>query len=178
MSQSLLIVDDDEGLRRHLARALSRRGLRVRTAASHEEAIERAAEAAPDLAVVDLRIQRDNGLEVVRDLLRVEPTTRVVVLTGYGSIATAIQAMRIGAVDYLEKPADADDVLAAFAQADRPPDLAAPAIAAEPASLAKAEWEHIQRVLTECGGNVTHAAARLGLHRRSLQRKLRRPPDG
>jgi two-component system, response regulator RegA len=176
VSQSLLIVDDDEGLRTQLARAFTRRGFRVRTAAGHEEAIDLAADEAPALAIVDLRIERDNGLEVVRDLLRIEPSTRVVVLTGYGSIATAIKAMRLGAVDYLEKPADADDLIAAFSQAERLPEIEGEP-SREPASLAKAEWEHIQRVLTECDGNVTHAAQLLGIHRRSLQRKLRRPPD-
>ena len=172
---SVLVVDDDDSLREQLARAFAARGFAVRSAATAEAAIELAADESPELAVVDLRIGADNGLALVRDLLRVDDTTRVIVLTGYGSIATAVKAMRLGAVDYLNKPADLDDLIAAFEHADKPlstrtDDHAAP-------SLARVEWEHIQRVLTDCGGNVTRAAKVLGIHRRSLQRKLRRPPD-
>ncbi len=171
---TILVVDDDHALREQLTRAFARRGLDARGAASAEQARERAAEDSPELAVVDLRIGGDNGLEVVRDLLRIDPATKIVVLTGYGSIATAVKAMRLGAVDYLTKPADVDDLLAAFAHADA---AIAPAEELRPASLARVEWEHIQRVLADCDGNVTHAAQQLGIHRRSLQRKLRRAPE-
>jgi two-component system response regulator RegA len=116
-----------------------------------------------------------DGLEVVRQLREIDPTTRVVVLTGYGSIATALEAVRLGATHYLTKPADVDELLAAFARGDAEEAPAArPQVVA--ATLARVEWEHIQRVLTDCGGNVSQAARQLGLHRRSLQRKLAKYP--
>jgi two-component system response regulator RegA len=117
-----------------------------------------------------------SGLELVQALHEIDPATRVVVLTGYGSIATAIDAVRLGATYYLPKPADADDIVAAFARADAPP-LEPPEPEYEEApSLARAEWEHINRVLSDCGGNISEAARRLGIHRRSLQRKLQKYP--
>jgi two-component system response regulator RegA len=175
---SLLLVDDDEVLRERLARALRERGYDVTTAADYDGAMRAASQDSPELAVVDLRMPGRSGLELVRDLRTLDPATRIVVLTGYGSIATAVEAIRLGASHYLAKPADADDVLAAFARGAAPP-LAATTIPAEPPSLARAEWEHINRVLTDCGGNVSEAARRLGLHRRSLQRKLQKyPPRG
>ena len=133
----------------------------------------------PEYAVVDLRMPGRSGLEVVRDLAQLDPNTRIVMLTGYGSISTAVDAVRLGAVQYLPKPADADDLVAAFHRADLPP--LAPPVAAGPVdysapSLARAEWEHIQRVLRDCRGNISEAARRLGLPRRSLQRKLGKHP--
>lgn len=171
---NLLVADDDDVFREQLARALKSRGLTPWTANGYEAAMQVAAEIALDMAVVDLKLGNDNGLDLVRDLLRAAPRLQIVVLTGYGSIATAVRAVRLGALDYLAKPADADDVMRAFRHAAGVPD----AHADEPsASLARVEWEHIQRVLAECEGNVTRAARRLGLHRRSLQRKLGRPPS-
>jgi len=169
---SVLVVDDDPPLRTHLVRAFADRGWDVRGAATAEEAIECAADVSPEHAVVDLRIGADSGLAVVRDLLRIDETTRIVVLTGFGSIATATRAIRLGAIDYLTKPADCDDLITALAQgqAREVPDQQSPL------TLAEAEWEHINRVLADCNGNVTHAAKKLGIHRRSLQRKLQRPP--
>lgn len=172
---SVLVVDDDDKLRGQLGRAFASRGFSVRTAATVEEAIELAAEESPELAVVDLRIGRDNGLVAVRDLLRIDAATRIVVLTAYGSIATAVKALQLGAIDYLTKPADLDDLVAAFEQ-DRTPLPSSGEAHATP-SLAQVEWEHIQRVLADCDGNVTRAAEVLGIHRRSLQRKLRRAPE-
>jgi two-component system, response regulator RegA len=172
---SLLLADDDDVFRDRLARALSDRGYDVRMAASYDDAIRLAESDSPELAVVDLRMPGRSGLELVRDLKALDTSTRIIVLTGYGSIATAIEAMRLGAVHYLQKPADADDVLNAFARADAPPLENLPE-AYETPSLARAEWEHIHRVLSECGGNVSEAARRLGLHRRSLQRKLHKFP--
>ncbi len=172
---SILIVDDDERFREQLARALSRRGFEVREATDHESAMEAAHKESPELAVVDLRMPGKSGLEVLRDLIALDENTRVVVLTGYGSIATAVEAMRLGAANYLPKPADAHDILAAFARADAPPlvgieeDFEAP-------SLERTEWEHIQRVMAECEGNISRAARRLRIHRRTLQRKLARFP--
>jgi two-component system response regulator RegA len=169
----LIVVDDDRALRERLARALRDRGLEVRTAASFDEAVTRARESRPARAVVDLRMPGRSGLELVRELREIAPAIEIVVLTGYGSIATAVEAMRLGAVHYLSKPADAEDVLAAFERNQEPP--ADPAEPMAP-SLARAEWEHINRVLADAGGNVSEAARRLGLHRRSLQRKLSKFP--
>lgn len=174
---TILLVDDDEVFRERLGRALRDRGYEVRMADGYESALGAAAADSPEYAVVDLRMDGRSGLEVVRDLAQLDPSTRIVVLTGYGSIATAVDAVRLGAVQYLTKPADADDLVAAFERAEQPPlvAVAAPADYHAP-SLARAEWEHIQRVLSDCGGNISEAARRLGLHRRSLQRKLSKYP--
>jgi two-component system response regulator RegA len=116
-----------------------------------------------------------SGLELLQALLAIDPATKIVVLTGYGSIATAIDAVRLGATHYLPKPADADDIVAAFARGESPP-LEPPEPDYQAPSLARAEWEHINRVLSDCGGNISEAARRLGIHRRSLQRKLQKYP--
>jgi two-component system response regulator RegA len=170
---SLLLVDDDATFRERLARAFRERGWDVRTAGGHEDALRLAQADTPELAVVDLRMPGKSGLELVRDLVGLDPGTHCIVLTGYGSIATAVDAMKLGAVHYLAKPADADDLIAAFERAGASPLEAPPAAADFTApSLARAEWEHIHRVLSDCGGNISEAARRLGVHRRSLQRKL------
>jgi len=170
---SLLLVDDDEVFRRRLARAFTERGFEVHEAGGAAEAIRRAAADSPEWALVDLRMPDGSGLEVVRELAALDPTTRIVVLTGYGSIATAVEAVRLGAADYLTKPADVEEILARLE--GRAPDPSQAAATPTP-SLARVEWEHIQRVLSDCGGNVSKAARRLGLHRRSLQRKLGKAP--
>ncbi|ACY18026.1 response regulator transcription factor [Haliangium ochraceum] len=172
---SILIVDDDEVFRRRLGRAFEERGYDVRTASEYEEAVQEARRDSPELAVVDLRMPGHSGLELVKALKDIDPTTKTVVLTGYGSIATAIDAMRLGAHYYLPKPADADDLEAAFARGESPP-LEPPEPHYQAPSLARAEWEHINRVLSDCGGNISEAARRLGIHRRSLQRKLQKYP--
>lgn len=125
------------------------------------------------MAVVDMRLPDQSGLDVVRQLKAIDEATAIVVLTGYGSIATALEAVRLGAMHYLTKPTDADRILAAFQHglAARPRDLPT-----DPPSLARVEWEHLNRVLTDCDGNVSEAARQLGMHRRSLQRKLSRYP--
>ncbi|HVM96872.1 MAG TPA: response regulator [Candidatus Acidoferrales bacterium] len=175
---SILIVDDDDVLRERLARAFRDRDYDVRIGNGYDEAMRLAAADSPELAVIDLRMPGRSGLELVRDLHELDPSTKIVVLTGYGSIATAIEAVRLGATYYLSKPADADDVLAAFARGEAPP-LDPPQSDYVPPSLARAEWEHINRVLSDCGGNISEAARRLGIHRRSLQRKLQKyPPAG
>jgi two-component system response regulator RegA len=174
---TLLIVDGDERFRAELAQGIRRRGFEVAEAADPEAAIAAASERNPRFAVVELRLPGASGLEVVRELKAIAPATSVVVLTGYGSIATALESLRIGATDYLTKPIGTDEVLAAFAKGDD-------GVAAEPApavpfavpSLARVEWEHIQRVLLECGGNISRTARALGIHRRSLQRKLAKRP--
>jgi two-component system, response regulator RegA len=174
-AQLILVVDDDERLRERLARAFEARGLAVRTAADYEHAIEIARESLPELAVVDLRMPGPSGLELIRALKDLDPETKIVVLTGYGSIATTIDAMRLGAVYYLQKPADADDVLSAFARAEAPPAENLDQ-GIDPPSLERVKWEHVSRVLADCGGNVSEAARKLKLHRRSLQRMLQKFP--
>ena len=171
---TLLIVEDDERLRDRLMRALADRGLSVRAAATAEEARQYAQAEAPELALVDLRIGADNGLDVIRVLKDIDPETRIVVLTGYGSVATAVEAVKRGATHYLTKPADADEILAAF----EGPDGTNRARALQPMSLDQVEWEHINRVMLECGGNLSEAARKLKLHRRTLQRKLAKYPGG
>lgn len=171
----ILVVDDDERLRERLARALEKRGFDVATAESGEHALKVADKRAPDYAVVDLRMEGMSGLELVRLLKERFPNCVIVVLTGYGSIATAVDAVKLGATHYLPKPADADDILAAFERAELPPNTA-PDFEHEVPSLARAEWEHINRVLADCDGNISKAARLLGLHRRSLQRKLSKFP--
>jgi two-component system response regulator RegA len=172
-ARSLLVVDDDEMFRTRLVRAFRQRGFDAVGVADHASALEAAREETPELALVDLRLTGASGLEVVRDLRRLDPTTVIVILTGYGSIATAVEAIKSGANSYLTKPADADQILAAF-------EKEASGEPAEPSSvpsLARVEWEHIQRVLADCDGNISQAARLLGIHRRSLQRKLARNPS-
>jgi two-component system response regulator RegA len=170
--RTVLLVDDDDTFRSRLARALRERGFAVTEAPGPRQALSAATAESPELALVDLRMPGGSGLEVVRELHAIDATTRIVVLTGYGSIATAVEAMKLGATHYLTKPATVEEILAAFEQTG--PSGAAPP--AEVASLARLEWEHISRVLQECGGNITQAAKLLGLHRRSLQRKLSKYP--
>lgn len=175
---SLLLVDDDAIYRERLGKALAARGYEVRTAANAAEAMALAEADSPELAVLDLRMPGESGLDLLRRLRALDPTTRVLMLTGYGSIATALEAVRLGAVHYLTKPADVDDILAAFdpdkACGEHSAGLESPSLALETPSLARVEWEHIQRVLGDCEGNLSEAARRLGMHRRSLQRKAAR----
>jgi two-component system response regulator RegA len=173
-AQTVMLVDDDDRLRERLAQAFTDRGYTVVMAPDHARALELARAQPIDRAVVDLRMPGPNGLTVVQDLLALQPQIQVVVVTGYGSIATAVEAMRLGVLDYLTKPAHADQILAAFeVEPDAPPsetlDYAVP-------SLAKVEREHIERVLQECNGNVSRAARMLGMHRRTLQYKLAKFP--
>jgi two-component system response regulator RegA len=173
-ARTVLVVDDDATFRERLARAFRARGFDARSASDSAEALRMAEEDSPEYAVVDLRMPEPSGLEVVKRLKVIDPTTKVLVLTGYGSIATALEAMRLGAVHYLTKPADLDDILAALERDGS--GEASPEILQEPPSLARVEWEHINRVLVDCGGNISKAARVLGLHRRSLQRKLAKHP--
>lgn len=171
----ILLVDDEEHFRDRLARALSRRGHQVLAAGDYAGAMTLLADDNPELAVVDLRMPGPSGLELVKAALTLHPQLKIVVLTGYGSIATATEAIRLGAVNYLPKPADAEEILAAFALKESEPDDEAEEDISTP-SLARAEWEHINRVLTDCAGNISEAAKRLKLHRRTLQRKLSKFP--
>lgn len=179
LPRSILIVEDDDVFRRRLAQAFADRGFEVREARDADEALEAARHDTPEFVVVDLRMPGRSGLDVVRELKALDAATSIVVLTGYGSIATALEAVRLGAQHYLTKPADVEAILAAF---ERRTDAAAPTpdapipIPMETPSLARVEWEHINRVLMDCNGNVSQAARVLGLHRRSLQRKLSKFP--
>ena len=171
----ILVVDDDERFARRLARAFEDRGFAVRLAHHHAGAIALAREAPVRFAVVDLKLPDRSGLQLIHDLRAICPDARIVMLTGYGSITTAVDAGRLGAIHYIAKPTDADMVIAAFGRVD-PLDVEPRTDDYAPPSLARTEWEHIQRVLADCGGNVSEAARRLGLHRRTLQRKLNTLP--
>lgn len=171
--RTLLVVDDDDAFRTRLVRALNVRGFAATGVGDYDQAIAAARVETPECALVDLKLPGRSGLEVVRDLKALDETTTIVVLTGYGSIATAVQAVKLGALAYLTKPVDADQIVAGFD--GRPqPDAGGLTPSAQP--LARVEWEHIQRVLADCDGNVSQAARLLGLHRRSLQRKLSKYP--
>jgi two-component system response regulator RegA len=171
--RSILVVDDDIAFRTRLVRALASRGVDARGAGSSEEAMLLARQSAPQAAILDMRMPGASGLDLIPQLLSISSTMQIVVLTGYGSIATAVEAVRRGATNYLTKPLDADQILAAFETDHAAP---VPAAAESTPSLARVEWEHIQRILTDCDGNISQAARKLGLHRRSLQRKLSKLP--
>ena len=169
----LLLVDDDATFTRVLARAMDRRGLRVSVAGSAEEGYELAKQDLPDYAVLDLKMEGDSGLVLLPKLLEMHPDMRVVILTGYSSIATAVEAIKRGATNYLCKPADADDVLTALLSQHADVDSLVPE---NPMSVDRLQWEHIQRVLNEHDGNISATARALGMHRRTLQRKLQKRP--
>ena len=172
-----LLIDDDEVFRRRLARALADRGWEVHSAADGTSAVRLASTCSPDLAVVDLRLPGMGGLDIVRELRNLDQTTCIIMLTGYGSIATALTATKLGADHYLSKPADADQILGAYQRLLAAEENPIPEpTSQEVPSLARVEWEHIQRVLADCQGNISQAAKLLGLHRRSLQRKLSKYP--
>ena len=166
--RSLLIVEDDKAFLERLARAMEGRGFAVTSCDSVAEGLTQIAKAAPAFAVVDLRLGDGNGLDVVSALKRKRPEARAIVLTGYGNIATAVTAVKLGAVDYLSKPADADDVVSALLasgnQKSEPP--------SNPMSADRVRWEHIQRIYEMCNRNVSETARRLNMHRRTLQRIL------
>ena len=164
----LLLADDDEAFRRRLSQALERRGYDVTVASGVVEACDMADAIKPEFAVVDLRMPDGSGLDVVQAVRAVRDDARVVVLTGYGNIATAVAAVKAGAVDYLAKPADADEIDAALNMGDRP----LPPPPENPMSADRVRWEHIQRVFEQCDRNVSETARRLGMHRRTLQRIL------
>ncbi len=169
----LLVVDDDEAFRESMELEFSDRGYQVLLAPDHRTALQLAAAHRPLYAVIDLRLAGERGLEVLKDLVDRLPEIRAVVLTGYGSIATAVQAIKLGATQYLTKPCDPDAIEAAFDHEPADPDVDIPEA---PPSLARHEREYIEYVLSATGGNISEAARRLGLHRQSLQRKLRKYP--
>jgi two-component system response regulator RegA len=177
---SLLLVDDDQPFRERMAGALRARGFAVFTAVDLESAVRAAAAERPEVAIVDLRLPDTSGHDVARGIAAVSPASKLVILTGYGSIASAVEAIQSGVRQYLTKPLDADELVAAIDKLEGGGAAARPA--PEPAgtegtpSLARAEWEHIQRVLGDAGGNVSEAARRLGIARRTLQLKLKKYP--
>ena len=166
--RSLLIVEDDKSFLQRLARAMEGRGFTVTTAESVADGLAQLETISPAFAVVDMRLEDGNGLEVISALKRRRPDARAIILTGYGNIATAVNAVKLGAVDYLSKPVDADDVVAALLALDgrkaEPPQ--------NPMSADRVRWEHIQRIYELCGRNVSETARRLNMHRRTLQRIL------
>ncbi len=173
-AQSILLVDDSFVLRDRLAMAFQERGFRVSVAGNYDEALAVFRQQPTDLAVLDLRMPGKPGLALLPELKKIRPETKVLILSGFGSIATAIEAIRLGATNFLPKPADADDILNAFARGGSEIDVPEVEEAISVPTLAQAEWEHIHRVLADCAGNISEAARRLGIHRRSLQRKLRK----
>lgn len=169
-NKTFLVVDDDDTLRQRLEKSLRLRGFEVTGAANATEAIAIASSMRPDMAVLDLKMPGKNGLELLAAMRECSPGTRCIILTGYGNISNAVEAIKLGAANYVTKPADADQILAALeekatVQAER--DIAPP-------SLAEAQWEHIHRVLAECNGNISEAARVLDIPRRTLQRKLKK----
>ena len=171
--RTLLLLDDDAPLRNRLGRALESRGFEVTLVESVADALAALRISQPAFAVLDMRLEDGSGLRVVEALRDARPDARVVMLTGYGNIATAVQAVKAGAVDYLSKPADADDVVRALlARGD-----AAPAPPDNPMSADRVRWEHIQRIYELCNHNVSETARRLNMHRRTLQRiRAKRAP--
>jgi len=170
---SLLLVDDDIIFCQVLSRALEKRGYTVTVAHSVEQALPLAAANPPEYAVVDLKMSGASGLLLIQSLHQLDTATRIVVLTGYASIATAVEAIKLGATQYLSKPANADEIVAAFghhASAVRP-------LNTQPSTVNRLEWEHIQRVLQENNGNISATARALNMHRRTLQRKLTKLPS-
>jgi two-component system response regulator RegA len=165
---SLVIVDDDRAFLQRLARAMETRGFQVRTGHSVAEGLDLIRQKPPAFAVIDMRLEDGNGLDVIAELARMRPNSRAIVLTGYGNIATAVSAVKLGAIDYLAKPADADDVTDALLA---PPNAKAPP-PENPMSADRVRWEHIQRVYELCNRNVSETARRLNMHRRTLQRIL------
>jgi two-component system response regulator RegA len=170
----VLVVDDDPIFRNRLCRAFRDRDCEAYDAATAEGTLDIARNVSPDLVLLDLKMPGVSGLDVIQDIKKLDSTIVVIILTGYGSIATAMQALKLGADHYLSKPADAEQILAAYHELDSglnskhaPPTVP---------SLARVEWEHIQRVLSDCSGNISQAAKLLGIHRRSLQRKLSKYP--
>ena len=175
MNERILIVDDDPAFNAVLTRAFTRRGLDAHGALSAAEALAAAQEHPPARVVLDLNLGGASGLALIRPLLDANPACRIVVLTGYASITTAVDAIKLGAVQYLAKPVEVEAVLAAFAERSPAADATA-AVEHTPLSVDRLEWEHIQRVLREHDGNISATARALNMHRRTLQRKLMKRP--
>ena len=169
----ILIIDDDVPMAETLGKSFQKRGFNARTVNSYEDAILLAQKEKFDNAVVDLRLKNRSGLECVKELLDLQPELKIVVLTGYASISTAVEAIKLGACHYLAKPANSDEIIKAFEKGDG--DISAP-ITARPSSIKNLEWETIQSTLEETNYNISETARRLGMHRRTLARKLQKQP--
>lgn len=170
----VLVVDDDAIFRNRLCRALRDRGCEAHESQTAEETYRVASSVSPDLVLLDLKMPGVSGLDLIQDIKKLDATIAIIILTGYGSIPTAMQALKLGADHYLSKPADADQILAAYRDLDQ--ESGQQHAPTSVPSLARVEWEHIQRVLADCTGNISQAAKLLGIHRRSLQRKLSKFP--
>lgn len=169
--KQLLLVDDDSNFVRVMARAFTQREFNVSTALNAEQAIENARQKPPTHVILDLNMPGPSGLSIITSLLEISPNALIVVLTGYSSIATSVESIKLGATNYLCKPATANEILAAFSDGDK---LVAPAT--KPPSVDRLEWEHIQKILLDNEGNISATARALGMHRRTLQRKLQKKP--
>lgn len=173
MTSHYLIIDDDNLFAQTLVRSLARRGQTAKAAVDGTMALALCREHPPQRIILDLKLDQASGLHLIRDLLQAAPGCRIVVLTGYSSIPTTVEAIKLGAVDYLCKPASLDDIVSAFERSEGNPAVSVPA---SPHSVDRLEWEHIQRVLAEYAGNISATARALGMHRRTLQRKLQKKP--
>jgi len=173
IDETLLIVDDDEVFAQVLARAMNKRFARVCVANTIEQAVKMAAEEKPNKIVLDLKIHQSSGLDIIEQLCAASPGVAIVILTGYSSIATTVEAMKLGAVNYLCKPVDADELIRAFNEAS---EGESPEIPGSPPTVSRLQWEHIQKVLAQNNGNVSATARALGMHRRTLQRRLQKRP--
>jgi len=173
INETLLIVDDDEVFAEVLARAMARRFTDVQVANSVDQAIVKAKEYQPEKIVLDLKIHQDSGLDIIEQLCSTVAGVAIVVLTGYSSIATTVEAIKLGAINYLCKPVNADELLQAFSDS---PAETSPEIPVFPPSVGRLQWEHIQKVLSQNNGNISATARVLGMHRRTLQRRLQKRP--
>ena len=171
--KSILLVDDDDVFRDALTRALERHNIVVHDAANISQALSHASEHKPNVGIIDLCIGDESGLQLIQQLIQQNPEIRLVVLTGFASIATAVEAIKLGAKHYLTKPASVDEIIDALYSEEGNADVTT---TAQPMSVKKLEWEHIQKVLAEHQGNVSAAARAMGMHRRTLQRKLQKKP--
>ncbi len=172
-NNSLLLVDDDETFVHIMGQALAKRGFQVISAGNVNEGRKQLQNTYPDFAVIDLNMPGESGLVLVTELRQLNPNARIIVLTGYASIPTAVEAIKLGAIHYLAKPADADDVIAAFRRHAGDANIE---VNTSPLSINRLEWEHIQRVLQDNEQNISATARALGMHRRTLQRKLQKRP--
>ncbi len=169
----LLLVDDDEIFCKVLSKALQKREYNVNVAYNQKDALELAQQHHPEFAIVDLRIGNDSGLNVIKSLASADPDIRIVVLTGFASISTAVESIKLGAIHYLTKPAEIDDILTAFYHDEGNANIN---LQTQPMSAKRMEWEHLQKVLHDHNGNISAAARAMGMHRRTLQRKLSKKP--
>jgi len=171
---TLLLVEDDQLFCQVMGQALAKRGFNVQVANNVDEGIALSEKTVPEFAVVDLNMPGPSGLVLVKHLIGIDSHTRIVMLTGFASIATAVEAIKLGAIHYLAKPVDADEVIAAFYRKEGDADVD---VTMQPLSVNRMEWEHIQKVLNDHKGNITATARALGMHRRTLQRKLQKRPQ-